>query len=269
MLNQKLWKIKSMAERMSNLAYSIAAEAARQKVKRQQMTREQATIAEETRTLSMRLLDAAESGIFGNLPESGFDAIAEDITKKVSFLALNTAFVSCKLPEFMPVAVFAEELLNIWRELSEALGDVVEFTDIPTPSPRSRVIPGVFYLLRATSGDTVWCENAQLVTEVLDYCPEFIQDNRLVIKNAWRDLDIPFIKLGEVAENRGIVIIADAIDKKKYYAVYASVSVHCLANSYVGVNKPYTGDMPVRECWAASDSSELIFPDWEKISLER
>ena len=270
MLTQKQWKIQCLAERMNNLSNNIAAEAARQTVQRQHMANEQTIIAEETRIIALRLLDAVEAGIFNNLCEEDFIIIVQKAAAMTSFLALNTAFVSCKIPELKPVAVFAEELLNIWCDLSEALGDIIEFKDIPVPSPRSKIIPGVFYLFRATSGGVTWCENAQLVMEVLgDDGMEYVQGDRYIIKNHWRDLDVPFIKFGEVPENPGIVIIADAIDRKKHYAVYASVSIHGLVNSYVGVNKKYNGEIPVRECWSSSDGSDLIFPDWEKLSSEK
>ena len=266
MLTQKQWKIQSLAERMNNLSYNVAAEAARQTVRRQLMAHEQSIIAEEVRIIASRLLSAIEASIYKNLPDEDFDKIANEAATMTSFLALNTAFVSCKIPDLIPIAVFAEELLNIWRELSEALDNIENYNDIPMPSPRSRTIPGVFYLFRATSGNVTWCENAHLVMEVLGNGMEFVQDDRFVIKNHWRDLDVPFINLGEVPENPCIVIVADAIDRKKQYAIYASVSVHGLINSFVGVNKDYNGDIPVRECWSASDGSDFIFPDWEKLS---
>jgi len=269
MLTQKQWKIQYLAERMNNLALNLAAESARQIVLRQHTAHEQAIIAEEARNIAVRLLEAVEAGIYRNLSNYDFDKIAHDMAKRTSFLALNAAFVSCKIPELMPVAVFAEELLNIWRELTDTLEVRVDFTDIPVPSPRSTVIPDVFYLFQATSGNITWCENARLVMEVLGAEGdglEYVQGNRYVIKNNWRDLDVPFINLGEVSENPGIIIIADASDRKKQYAVYASVSVHGLVNSYVGVSQTYSGEIPVRECWLASDGSELIFPDWEKLS---
>jgi hypothetical protein len=217
----------------------------------------------------MRLLETIEAGIYRNLSDDDFDSIAKGLAKRTSFLAINCALVSCKIPELKPVAVFAEELLNIWREISDVLGDKMEFKDIPVPSPRSSVMPDIFYLFQATSGNITWCENCHLVMEVLGDDSdgmEYVQGNRYIIQNHWRDLDVPFIKLGEVSENPGIIIIADANDRKKQYAVYASVSVHGLVNSYVGVNKSYSGRIPVRECWSASDGSELIFPDWNKLS---
>ena len=265
MLTNKQWKIQSLSERMNNLAVSIAAESARQAVQRQRTAKEQAIIAEETRSLAARLFEAVENSAFKNLNESDFDTIVRKVTERASFLALNTAFVSCRLPELYPVTVFAEELLNLWRELSEALGDTVVFTDIPMPSPRSRVIPDVFYMLRATSGEVTWCENAQLVIEVLEYCPDYIHGGKLIINNEWRNMDMPFITLGDVPCNPGIIIISDAQDRNIQYAVHTSVSVHGLANSYVGINKSYSGSFPVRECWSASDGSDLIFPDWERL----
>ena len=262
----KQWKVQQLAERMLNLSVNIAAESARQIVARQRFSHEQAIIAEEARFTAQRLLGATERNLFGGLLDDEYDKIIREMTRRTSFMALNTAFVSCKIPELAPVAVHAEELLNLWRELCNAMEAAQAYSDIPMPLPRSRVIPGDFYLLRATSGSLTWCENAQLVSEVMSYSPDFIMGNRLVIKNDWRDMDMPYINLGEPPGNPGIVIISDALDKKKQYAVYAEVSVHGLVNSHVGVNSPYSGEIPVRECWVASDGSEMIFPDWEKLA---
>ena len=100
--------------------------------------------------------------------------------------------------------------------------------------------------------------------EVFLYAPDLLQGDRFVLKNSWRDMDMPFIKLGEAAPDSGIVIISDSSDPQKHYAVLASFCIHALSNSRVGVSKPYQKDLPVRECWSASDGSDLIFMDWSK-----
>ena len=80
-------------------------------------------------------------------------------------------------------------------------------------------------------------------------------------------MDMPFIKLGDVPDEPGIVIISDVYDPKKHYAVLAEFNLHSLCNSHVGVSKPCSAEIPVRECWLASDGSDIIFPDWEKLSM--
>jgi len=54
---------------------------------------------QKTRTIALRLLDAVEAGIYNNLTEEDFCAITQKAVMMTSFLALNTAFVSCKVPE--------------------------------------------------------------------------------------------------------------------------------------------------------------------------
>jgi hypothetical protein len=259
-------KILYLAERMVNLSLMEASESARQAVQRQLMVHEQALAAEETRQIAFRIIEVAEGNTTGSLSDDEFGTIMQDIVKSLSFLALNTAFICCKVRELHPMAVFAEEKLNIWREMSEILGNTVEYRDVPAAMPRSRIIRDVFYMFSARSGKYLWSENAHLVIEVLNYCPEYIKGNRLVIKEGRRDLDIPFINLGNVTQNAGVVIISDALDPKRLYAVLAEADVHGLVNSCVGVNKPCNADIPVRECWAASDGSEILFPDWEELS---
>lgn len=266
MLNQKQWKIQQLAERMNNVAYSIAAESARQTVKRQKLAKEQSIVADEARNIAVHLLTATEQNIFNNLPDDEFDKIVKEMMTRTMVIALNTAFISCKIPDLKPVAVFAEELLNLSNEMREVMCCTPMYMDIPAPFPRSRIIPGVFYLFRATTGDVIWCENAELVTEILQPFPDGIKNNRFVEKSKWRDLDIPYINFGDASDNPYVIIVKDANDNKKHYAVQVSIDALSLANSYVGVNKPYDGVIPVRECWAASDGGELIFPDWEKLT---
>ena len=259
-------KLMYLAERMVNLSLMEASESARQAVQRQLMVYEQQLAAEETKQFAFRMIEVVEGSMSGSLPDTEFDKVMKELTKRLSFLALNTALISCKVRELHPLAVFAEEKLNIWGELNEALGNTVEYRDIPAVMPRSRIIRDVFYMFSAVSGEYLWSENAQLVMEVMNYRPEFIQDNRLVIKNGQRDMDIPYIRLGDVPESPGVVIISDALDPKKLYAVLAEFGLHSLTNSYVGVNKPCSADIPVRECWSSSGGGEIIFPDWEGLN---
>jgi hypothetical protein len=100
----------------------------------------------------------------------------------------------------------------------------------------------------------------------MTYCPEYIKENRLIIKNEARDMDMPFIQLGKATEESGVVIISNNLNPKKQYAVLAEFNLNSLINAHVGVSKSCNAGIPVRECWSASDGSDLIFPDWEKLS---
>ena len=266
MLTQKQWKIQHLAERMGNIAISAGAEAARRAAERQSMVREHGIVADELRMLAGRMMEMVEQNIFGKLDNGSFDTAMRDLLNRSTFLALNAALVACKALEHKPMSLFAEEVRSISLELGALYGQAQQYRDIPAVSKKSRVVNDIFFLFRAISGRYTWCENARFVNEILFYSPGLIQNNRLIVKNEWRDMDMPFIKLGDVTENAGVVIISNDRDSGRRYAVLAEVTVNVLANSHVGVCQPSASDIPVRECWLASDGSEMIFPDWEKIA---
>lgn len=267
MLSQKQWKTQQLAERMHNTATSAAIIAADLTAGRKPMVREHGVIADETRAVSVKMMKALEQNIFACLADGKFEALMIGLSRQTALLALNAALVSGKIREQKALAVVADELRNLALELGELYGQSQAYRDIPVVSPRSKVLSNTFDLFHATSGQVTWYENAQFVQEVLNYCPEYIQNGRLVIDNAWRELNAPLIQFGDAPEDAGIVIISDAYEPRKQYAVVAGFEMLCLSRSHVGVSKPCSMDIPVRDCWAASDGSELIFPDWNKISL--
>jgi len=266
MITQKQWKTRQLAEHMQSTATSIAAEAAHMYSMRQFMAKEHAIIAEEMSGISERMLKTLEQNIFGGLQESEFDHMVLEMLKRIEFLTLNAALLACKVKEHKAMAVFAEQLLNTSLELQELYEREAAYLDIAEVSPRSTVVTDWFYMFTAISGKYTWRENAQLIAEVMNYRPEYVQGNRYVVKEGNRDMDIPFIKLGEVTNNPGVVIVMDWLNPSKLYAVLAELAIpHSLSNSRVGISKPSTADIPVRDCWSASDGSDLIFPDWEKL----
>ena len=267
MITQKQWRIQHLAGHMGNVAVSAAAEAARRKAERQSMVKEHAVVADEIRNISSKMIMLVEQNVFNKLDDNSFDIALQGLIVQSTFLALNAALVACKVLEHKPMAVFAEEVRNLTIELCELYGQTQQYIDIPVPENKNRVVDDTFFLIRAVSGSYIWCENARFVNEILLYTPELISNNRLMIKNGWRDIDAPFIKLGDVINNAGLVIITDDRDPNKQYAVLAEITVNLLANSYVGVSKSSASDIPVRECWIASDGSEMIFPDWEQLIL--
>ena len=267
MITQKQWKIQQLAERMQGIATSIASESAHMYSMRQSMAKEHSVIAEEMGGISVRIFKTLEQNMFGGLRDNDFDNIISEMLKRIEFLTLNAALLACKVKEHKAMAVFAEELLNVSLELQELYKREPAYLDIPEVSPRSPVVTDWFYMFTAISGKYVWRENAQLIAEVMNYVPEYVQGNRYVIKDGNRDMDIPLVKLGEISSSAGIVIVMDWLNPSKLYAVLAELKVpHSLSNSRVGISKPCTADIPVRDCWLASDGSELIFPDWEKLS---
>jgi hypothetical protein len=251
---------------MLSTSTAAAAEAAHLMVLRQPMVKEHAVIAEETRTISVRIMDALEKNLFCGLPDGEFETIIVEMSRMTAFLALNAALLASKVREHKALAVFADELRNFSLYLGEVYGYEQKHFDIPAVSPRSGVIADALNVFSAFSGKYQWAENARFVSEILSYAPEHIHERRLIIKNETRDMDIPFIQLGDIPENPGVVIISDCFDPKKNYAVLAEFNVNSLFFCYAGVNKPCALDIPVRECWSASDGGELIFPDWEKLS---
>ena len=267
MLTQKQWKIQQIAERMNNVSLMAASEAARRIAGHMTMGKEHAIVAEEMRTLSNKMIKLVEQNIFNKEDDVTFEKAMKDIITMFTFLALNTALVACKVLEHKPLAVLADETRNLSFELCELLDQEQKYIDIPVVSPKSRVVKDTVFLLRAISGKYIWCENTQFINEIMFYNTDYIIDNRLKINNKWRDTDIPIIKLGEVPQNPGLVIISNDSDPKKQYAVLAEITINILSNSHVGVSQSSKSDIPYRECWAASDGSEMIFPDWEKLTV--
>jgi len=266
MITQKQWKIRQIAEQMLGTATSIAAEAAQMYSMRQYMAKEHAIIAEELTGISKRILEALEKNIFSDLQQSKFDGMMSEMLRRIEFLTLNAALLACKVSQHKAMAVFAEQLLNASLELKELYEQKTNYMDIPEVSPRSTVVTDWFYMFTAISGKYVWRENAHFIAEVMDFSAEYVQGNRYVVKEGSRDMDIPFITLGEATNKPAVVIVTNSLDPKKQYAVLAELSIpHSLSNSRVGISKPCTADIPVRDCWSASDESDLIFPDWEKL----
>ena len=266
MLTHKQWKTQCLAERIQNLATSIAAEASRRSVLYQPVAKDVAFIAEETRRMAEYIMKSLERNIFNGFQNSDFDTHMLNASRRASNLALNAGLLACKEKEHLPLAVFAEDLRNFAVQLGEVYGKELKYFDIPKISPKSAVITDMVFLFNATSGKYVWWENAFFVKEIMFYEPEYIQGNRLIIKNEWRNMDMPFIKLGDVPKDPSIVIISDAFDPKKYYAILADFDIHALVNAHAGVNKPCASDIPVRECWSASDGRDIMFLDWNKIA---
>ena len=266
MLTQKQWKLQHLAQHMSNVAVSAAAEAGRRAAERQSMVKEHGIVAEEMRKLTDKMIELVEQNIYGKLSDDDFDKMMKDIITMSTFLALNAALVACKVLEHKPMAVFAEEIRNLTVELGELYGQEQQYLDMPSVSPRSRVVRGAFFLLRTISGGIVWCENAQFVNEIMLYVPDFIENNHLVINNEWRNMNIPVIKMGDVSQNAGLIIITSDVDSNKQYAVLAEITINILSNSHVGISTQSKSNIPVRECWTTSDGSEMIFPDWEKLA---
>jgi|GEM_PF-1993308 len=273
MLTQRQWKVQQLAEHARNTAINIAAEAAQQIVDRRPMGSEIASIAEETRRLAERVIEAVEKNIFGKMPGDEFDTYVKGCGTAFAVLALNMGLVSCRLREHLPLAVQAEELRNCAMGLVEIYEGKQEYADFPAPMPRSRVVTDTIFLMSAFSGEYRWFENAQFVRDIF-YNSEFnktcIKGNRLV--NPKDGTDVPLIRFKGASEEGAVVFIADDTDPSKEYAVLADVTpdsvgrftMGSLANSRAGVSKPCDADFPVRECWAASDGSDIIFPDWSK-----
>ena len=265
MLTQKQWKIQLLTEHMHNTATTAATIAANLSVLRQPMVREHAIIAEETRSISIRIIKALEKNIYEKLPDDEFGILILELARRLEYLTMNAALVACKVLEHKSLAVVADNLRYYSIELGELFGKKHEFSDIPAVSPRSTVIPDVFFIFSAVSGKYRWYENAQLVQEVLDYCPEYIKNGRLVMENQRHSLNAPLIQWGDINKNSGIAVIADAHDPKKFYAVISEFGLHSLFNGHVGINKAPASDIPVRECWSASDGSDIMFLDWGKM----
>jgi len=268
MITQKQWKIQQLVLHMQSTATAIASEAAHMSSMRQIMAKEHAIIAEEMSGISTRILKALETNIFGGLQDDEFDNMMLQMLGRIEVLTLNAALLACKVKEHKAMAVFAEELLNISLELQELFDQKTNYSDIPEVSPQSTVVTDWFYMFTAISGKYVWRENAHFIAEVMNYNPEYVQGSRYIVKDGNRDMAIPFIKLGEVTGNKAVVIVKDWQSPSKLYAVLAELKIpHSLSNSRVGIStKPGTADIPVRDCWSASDGSDLLFIDWEKLS---
>lgn len=267
MLTQKQWKIQLIAEHISNIATAAATATGNLYLQRHPMVKEHAVIADEAKKLSEQIITALEQNIYANLPESEFDVIMLDLSRRTGFLALNAALLSSKMREQISLACVADELRDDSVKLDEVFGRYPKYADIPAVMPRSSVLAETLCLFTSISGNYTWYENAHFVQEILNYCPEYIENNRLIINNSWRDLDAPVIQLGDIPKNAGLVIISDAYDPQKHYAVVVEFGVHSLIRSHAGVNKPCALDIPVRECWSASDGSDIIFLDWSKLSI--
>jgi len=266
MITQKQWAIQHLAAHLKNISAGIAVEAAHSMVLRQPAANDFTAIAEETRMLANKMLKIAEKSIFGNLSDEDFNKFINDCAMNFYYLSTNAGLLSCKMREHQPIAVFADELRACASDLSTIAGAEQPYADVLTVLPRNKVMTGRIYLFKGVSGGYTWFENAQHVHEIFFNLSEYVQNKRLIIKNEWRDMDMPFIDLGKHDGDVVTVIVSDAFDSKKKYAVQACVPFNALSHSHAGVSKPCDAGIPIRDCWATSDGSDIIFPDWEKIA---
>jgi hypothetical protein len=261
----------NIAQQMNSLALDATLEAARSGKEHKIMVREQAVIAEEIRTIALRIMAAVEQNTFGKLPEDEFEIMMSGLVKRALFLSTNSALISFKADKIIQLSIITEELRALSCRLAELYKSGNKSPQLPrdysVAYPVSRVISGTVVFFTAVTGEYTWRENADNVVEIFYYDPCFITGNRFKFKNEWRDMDYPIIDLRKQNKNDdigGIVIISDACDPKKLYAVYTDE--HGFVEGQVGVNKPCGLDIPVRECWAASGGGDIIFPDWERIA---
>lgn len=275
-MTKKQWQCQRLMQHLLSTSTMIAAEAARKDADQTQMGTELAVIAEETRNISIKLSQALERHIFGEMDDGNFDEVVLDATLQSKLLAINTAIMASKVDMLKPAAVFAEEIRNTSLELREIcepesrrspkFGRMI---DIPSPDPRSKAATGWQYLFTAVSGRYVWSENTNFVMEVLLYCAEFIKNGRLQILNLWRELDIPVLWPDPESKEASVLVILCAHDDpRRKYAVAAELpdDFGVISNCRVGVATKSALPIPVRECWRGLDGNDIYFPDWAAIS---
>lgn len=279
-LDQKIWNCQILAERAWTLSINLAMEAG----KRGQLGEGYAVIAEETRTLALKLFKIVENAKYGTLGEASFDEVL-DIAKMTGLLALNTVVESTWVKNHtdagnstseITISICAEEI----RMLTNGLTDLIEgerkntlcIPEITNPIKSSSE---QVELLQFSIAGIPLFENLRYIQEVCSAHAGMIKNGNLMLRN----LSIPVINcfdqfsltpVKSSGRTTHIIVNTDWDKPNQIYAVAVDDPDNStLSRSRIGMNTvPKTDNVfgkYARECWDAFEDRQILFLDWNKL----
>ena len=286
-MNKTLWKMQIFGERLWTLARSIAHQAANLSLDGKGL----AVVADETRTLAIKLHDLVEKAMFEEIEiETGS---LRDCAVMLNLLALNNAIESCRLGERgKAAAVCADDIRNLAYEVTLLLGE-----DNGRERHLADLMPGdLMPKNRMVSVDKsqeliVLNIGGVIVVEPLLNVKEVCMNNERTLKSDWtrnaedsgraersgsflklRGMDIPFIDgfamLNKTQdEPTNVILQTPWADQNKNYAVAADVL--CIFRRPVGIPSAAPAGTPfngfIREHWESEGDAPFLFLDWPKM----
>ena len=266
-MNRTLWKLERIGERLWILASMTASQAAWLASDGKGM----AIVAEETRTMAIKVNNAVEKALFDN-EEPNKDKLTP-LALQINLLALNNAFEAARLGHLgKQAAVSAEEIRNLANEIlclfdtesEEKAGKIAR----PWPADvMSSLGRGAEFLGFGIDGITFY-ESLYNIQEVCSPLCERKNGNIVL-----RSMELPLIDgyklMGKTKSETAYVIVQTPwAEQNKLYAVAADISgIH-----FLPIGKPIDvpSEMPlakyVRECWENENGEPFYFMDWTKMA---
>lgn len=230
-----------------------------------------AILAEETRSISLKLNSFSERDLLGHDPAE--QKFLSDMATELSYLALNAAIeASHSGHRGKAVAICAEDIRNLVNEFMEMLEDNQRWQHVPPPlsgNAMTSVDNRVCFMQFSVDGYRM-IENINFIQEVISNKLERHNMN-ITLRNSTIPVIDCFSLLGKKNDHPFYLILRTpwAKSNDRFAVAIDELSLSGLFYSPVGVPVSPTPDMPlrefVRECWESTDSQPFRFMDWPKM----
>jgi len=280
-------KLEIYTERLHRLAFDLALQASQGNTNWNGI----AIVADEMRSMSLRLYAMLEKESIESLPDSITDALLQieylSFNGWLEMLRIGVDFDREKSPGSRNLSVIFDEIRNVARDM-RGLFDLAEtYNDLPQPELKkeSRVSNAKLFLLQATIGGEAFVENTAYVEEVITYIdgdPYFgIRDGHVMLRGAKipvvdcytrfnldrsriKDMSgrscILIIKTDWEKESASYGVLVDALPQTFGFFSRFSEGESTDSRSQVFAN-PYA-----RACWDTVDGGQMVFLDWNALA---
>jgi len=282
-------KLEIYTERLHRLAFDLALQAdGRDRVGI-------AIVADETRTISLRLFSILENESLENLPEPIINALTQ-----IEYLSFNGWLEMLrtgvcfdyndigKSVGHLPLSIILEEIRNVTKDIRALFGieGPANFLCQPELKRESRVSNSKLFLLQATIGGEAVVENAAYVDEVHTYIegdPHFgIEDGyfqlrglKIPVVDCYARFNLDRSHIQETAAGSCMIIVKTAWEKDP--ALYG-VLVDALPQTFGFLSRFTAGESAdsrsrvfvnpyARACWDTVDGGQMIFLDWKSLTV--
>jgi len=284
-------KLEIYTERLHRLAFDLALCASQGDTNWKGI----AIVADEARTLSLRLYAMLEKERVESLPASVMDTLLQ-----IEYLSFNGWLEMLRIGvDFDPdknyilpsgsrnLSVIFDEIRNVARDMRGLFNLAETQSDLPQPELKkeSRVSNAKLFLLQAAIGGEAFVENAAYVEEVHTYIdgdPHFgIQDGyfqvrgvKIPIVDCYTRFNLDRSRIKETPRGSCILIIKTAWEKEP--SLYG-VLVDALPQTFGFFSRFSEGESTesrsrvfanpyARACWDTADGGQMIFLDWTALA---
>jgi chemotaxis signal transduction protein len=284
-------KLEIYTERLHRLALDLALYASQGDATRHGI----AIVAEETRTMSLRLYAMLEKESIPSLPDSIMDALLQieylSFNGWLEMLRIGVNFDPIKnhilLSDSRSLSVILDEIRNVARDMRNLFNLAETHRVLPQPELKkeSRVSNAKLFLLQATIGGTAFVENAAYVEEVITYVdgdPHFdIKDGHVMLRgvkipvaDCYTRFNLDRSPIKDAAGRSCVLVIKTAWEKEP--ARYG-ILVDALPQTFgffsrfsegesTDSRSPVFANPYARACWDTADGGQMIFLDWRLLA---